>query len=417
MTRDELKENFLAAMHTLQDRKGRSALTVLGIVIGVASVISVAAIIHGLNRHVGDRVQSLGSRVFFISRFPFGRFGRVPEHIRLRKQFKYEDAQFIRERCRSCEYVTAFGTRALFFGASNEIRAGRERVEEPILRGADPEYADAIPLFSVRDGRFVSHYDLEHSRYVCVLGDAVAGSLFPNVDPIGREVTLNGLRFEVIGVFEKDPGLFGTPGVDRFVIIPYSTFHKLYPEMKEHFIAVSVRDPMLLPRTLDEVTEIVRRLRRVPPHADSDFEVATPDFLSDLWSQLTGALVLLTAVISSIGLLVGGIGVMNIMLISVTERTQEIGVRKAVGARRQDIRAQFLIEAVTLTCFGGILGIMLGALTSAAVHLLFPSLPTQVSLLWVALGFLISASVGLFFGFYPANRAANLDPIVCLRYE
>jgi putative ABC transport system permease protein len=417
MTRDEFKENFLAAMHTLQARKGRSALTVLGIVIGVASVISVAAIIHGLNRHVGDRVQSLGSRVFFISRFPFGRFGRVPEHIRLRKHFKYEDAQFIQERCRSCEYVTAFGTRALFFGASNEIRAGRERVEEPILRGADPEYADAIPLFSVRDGRFVSHYDLEHSRYVCVLGDAVAGSLFPNVDPVGREVTLNGLRFEVIGVFEKDPGLFGTPGVDRFVIIPYSTFHKLYPEMKEHFIAVSVRDPMLLPRALDEVTEIVRRLRRVPPHADSDFEVATPDFLSDLWSQLTGALVLLTAVISSIGLLVGGIGVMNIMLISVTERTQEIGVRKAVGARRQDIRAQFLIEAVTLTCFGGVLGIMLGALASAAVHLLFPSLPTQVSLLWVTLGFLISASVGLFFGFYPANRAANLDPIVCLRYE
>ncbi len=417
MTRDELKENFGVAMDTLRARKGRSALTVLGIVIGVTSVIAVAAIIQGLNRHVADRVQSLGSRVFFVSRLPFGKFGRPPEHIRLRKHFRYEDAQFIKEQCRSCEYATAFGTRAFFFGERNDIRAGREHVENPIVRGVDPEYADAIPLFAVRDGRFISPYDLEHSRFVCVLGAAVAGSLFPAVDPVGREVILNGLRFEVVGVFEKDPGLFGGPGVDRFVVLPYSTFHKLYPASKEHFIAVSVQDPSLLPRAQDEVTQIVRRLRRVPAHAPNDFEIATPDFLTNLWNQLTGALVILTAVISSIGLLVGGIGVMNIMLISVTERTQEIGIRKAVGARRQDIRVQFLIEAVTLTSFGGVLGILLGASVSWTVHSLFPSLPTEVSALWVTLGFLISASVGLFFGFYPANRAANLDPIVCLRYE
>ena len=216
---------------------------------------------------------------------------------------------------------------------------------------------------------------------------------------------------------EKDPGLFGGPGVDTFVIIPYSTFHKLYPESREHFLAVRARDPSLLPQAKDEVTHITRHLRRVPLSAENDFEVNTPDFLTDLWEQLTGALVLLTAVISSIGLLVGGIGVMNIMLISVTERTQEIGIRKAVGARRQDIRAQFLIEAITLTSFGGVLGIVLGTAVSWTVHLVFPLLPTEVSLLWVTLAFLISVSVGLFFGFYPANRAANLDPITCLRYE
>ncbi len=417
MTRDELKENFLVAIDTLRVRKRRSALTVLGIVIGVTSVIAVAGIIQGLNRHVGDRVQSFGSRVFFLSRMPFGRFGRLPEKIRLRKHFRYEDALYIRERCRSCEYVTAFGTRALFFGGSNEIRAGREQVKDPILRGADPEYAEVLPLFGVGDGRFITHYDMEHSRYVCVLGAAVATSLFPNVDPVGREVVLNGLRFEVIGVMENDRGLFGQSGVNRFVIIPYSTFHKLYPESREHFLAVSAPDPSLLLQTKDEVTHITRRLRRVPLSAENDFEIATPDFLTDLWEQLTGALVLLTAVISSIGLLVGGIGVMNIMLISVTERTQEIGVRKAVGARRQDIRAQFLIEAITLTSFGGVLGIVLGTAVSWTVHLVFPLLPTEVSLLWVTLAFLVSVSGGLFFGFYPANRAANLDPITCLRYE
>lgn len=417
MSRDELKENFRVAMDTLRARKGRAALTILGIVIGVTSVIAVAAIIQGLNHHVSDRVQALGSRVLFVSRMPFGRFGRPPEHIRLRKHFKYEDAAYIRERCRSCEYATAFGTRALFFGDRVDIRAGNEYVENPIVRGVDPEYADAIPLFSVRDGRFIAPYDVEHARYICVLGHAIAASLFPTVDPVGREVVLDGLRFEVAGVFDKDPGLFGGPGVDRFVVIPYSTFHKLYPESREHFIAVSVRDPRLLPVAQDEVTDILRRLRRVPPRGENDFEVATPDFLTDLWGQLTGALVVLTAAISSIGLLVGGIGVMNIMLISVTERTHEIGLRKAVGARRQDIRAQFLIEAVTLTSFGGVLGILLGAAISWSVRLAFPALPTDLSILWVTLGFLIAVSVGLFFGFYPANRAANLDPIVCLRYE
>ncbi len=417
MTRAEFRENFFVAMDTIRARKGRSALTVLGIVIGVTSVISVAAIITGLNKHVANRVQSLGARVFFVSRLPFARFGRLPEYVRIRKYFTPEDAAKIRAACRNCEFATAFGTRAAFFGDANEIHHGHEHTSNPIIRGVDPEYSLAIPLFTVKDGRFISQFDVDHARYVCILGQGVANSLFPMSDPVGQEVVLNGLRFEVIGVFEKDPGLFGGPGVDQFVVMPSSTFHKLYPESKEYFIAVSVRDPTLIPRALDEVTEIVRRIRHVPINKDNDFEIATPDFFTDLWNQLTGAIVLLTSVISSIGLLVGGIGVMNIMLISVTERTQEIGVRKAVGARKQDIRLQFLMEAVTLTSLGGILGILLGATISFAVHQLIPSLPAELSPLWVTMGFLISSSVGLFFGYYPATRAANLDPIVCLRYE
>ncbi len=228
---------------------------------------------------------------------------------------------------------------------------------------------------------------------------------------------LNGLPFEVIGVFLKDEGLFGGPGVDQIAAIPYATFHKLYPEMEEHFIAVSVRDTSQLAQAVDEVVPALRRLRRVAPGAENDFEITLPEFLEQLWSQLTGALFLLTFTISSISLLVGGIGVMNIMLVSVTERTREIGVRKAVGARRADIRAQFLIEAVGLTLVGGLLGVALGATIAWTVATLYPTFPAYVSLLWVVLGFSISAAVGLFFGYYPANRAAELDPIVCLRYE
>jgi putative ABC transport system permease protein len=364
-----------------------------------------------------QRVQALGSKTFFVTRIPLARFGRLPEEIRLRKHFTFDDARVIRESCPTVEYASAFATRALFFGDPNDIRYGSEKVDNTILRGVDPNYANAIPIFEVVQGRFISAYDQDHTRYVAAIGQGIANTLFPNADPIGRTVRLNGLPFEVIGVFEKDSGMFGGPGVDMFVCIPYSTFHKLYPEIREHFIAISVRDPRELSGAEDEVVTALRRLRRVPHDAPNDFEITMPDFLTNLWNQLTGALVILTGVISSIALLVGGIGVMNIMLVSVTERTAEIGVRKAVGARRSDIRAQFLIEAVTLTSIGGVAGILIGAAISWTVQALLPALPTYVSPFWAVMGLLMAAGVGLFFGYYPARRAANLDPIVCLRYE
>jgi putative ABC transport system permease protein len=196
-----------------------------------------------------------------------------------------------------------------------------------------------------------------------------------------------------------------------------SNFRKSFPEIRERFIAVAGRDGFSLDTVKGQVEEALRRKRHVPHNAEDDFEITSPDFLSSLWDQLTGAMVLLTGIISGVGLLVGGIGVMNIMLISVTERTGEIGVRKAVGARKADIRVQFLLEAITLSCIGGVIGILLGALIAFAVRTALPAIPAFVSPLWVVLGFSISVGVGLFFGYYPANRAANLDPIVCLRYE
>lgn len=418
MTRAEFRENLMVALDTLRAHKVRSSLTILGIVIGVTSVISVAAIIDGLNLYIQNRVESFGSRTYFISRIPLGpRFGRVPEKIRQRRYIQYEDAARLREMVRSVQLVTVFGTRAFFFGQTNSAQYGGQRVERIILRGAEPEYVDAIPLFAVTLGRFITRYDEERARQVVVLGASVAESLFPNLDPIGKVIRLNGKLYEVIGVFERDPGLFGGPGVDQFAVIPMSDFRKKYPESKELILGFTVPPGVDPERAKDEVTDAMRRIRKLPYNAENDFEITSPDFLSNLWNQLTGALVILTSVISSVGLLVGGIGVMNIMLISVTERTSEIGVRKAVGARKADIRVQFLLEAMTLTGIGGVLGILLGAALSYLVRTFVPTVPATLSMLWVTLGVLISLSVGVFFGYYPANRAANLDPIVCLRYE
>jgi putative ABC transport system permease protein len=228
---------------------------------------------------------------------------------------------------------------------------------------------------------------------------------------------MNGRQYEVIGVFEQADGMFGGPGVDQFAIIPFSLFAKHYPDSKEHIIAFSYPHDVHPDRALDEVRDALRRARRIRADQADDFEIISPDFISNLWNQLTGALVVLTGIISSVGLLVGGIGVMNIMLISVTERTSEIGVRKAIGARKSDIRVQFLLEATMLTGIGGVLGILLGGLMAVLVKFAFPSIPAAVSPFWVTLGVAMSVGVGLFFGYYPANRAANLDPIVCLRYE
>jgi len=418
MTLAQARENFLAAMGTLRSSKVRSVLTVLGIVIGVSSVISMAAIIQGLNRFVQDRVESLGSRTYFLTRFPPGTDpSRMPERIRTRRYLGYDYAEFVRSAAPDVENVTTVGTRGFFLGDSNLITNGDRSVEKVIVRGAEPEYTIALPLFNIERGRFISTFDEEHARPVVVLGASINESLFPNSDPLGRIVRINGAAYEVIGVFSHDQGLFLGPGVDIFAIIPLSKFKKEYPEAKELIMIFTVPRNVNVETAQGEVIQAMRRLRRIPANSENDFELTSPDFLSKLWNQLTGALVILTTVISSIGLLVGGIGVMNIMLISVTERTQEIGVRKAIGARKADVRLQFLFEAVVLTLVGGTIGILIGAGISTGVRALVPSIPASLSYAWVFAGFVISVGVGLFFGYYPANLAANLNPIECLRYE
>jgi putative ABC transport system permease protein len=410
-------ETLRTALTAIRAHKMRSGLTTLGVVVGVVSVVSVAAIIHGLNEHIAERVQEIGARTIFVTRFPAFTFEQWPEKIRLRKYFKYEDVEALRRQCDACAIVSPFLTRALFFGQRNQVRYQNQTVDNPFIRGAEPNMPQTVPVFVVKEGRMFSDYENQHSARVAVIGLAIADSLFGKLDPVGRTIRVNGLEFAVVGVWEQHSGLFGGPGVDQFIIIPYNTFRKLWPEIEEVIIAVTVEDPLLLPQAKDQVTYILRHRRGVPYNAENDFEITSPDFLTDIWQQLTGAIVILTLIISSISLLVGGIGVMNIMLVSVTERTNEIGVRKAMGARRRDIRRQFLTEAVALTGSGGVLGILLGAALTYLTRLLFPSLPTALSLFWVLTALGLAVGVGLFFGIYPAARAAALDPVTCLRYE
>jgi len=332
----------------------------------------------------------------------------------VRKYLEIDDARYLKENIPGLDIATAFAQNINV--GQDSIRYGDEHVERLILRDTQPEYAAAVPLFTVATGRYISQYDEEHARNVVAIGSAIADSLFPHTDPIGKEVRLDGRVYEVIGVFEKDPGMFGGFGVDMFACIPLSNFHKNFPQIREIFLIFTVREDADMDAVRDQVADVMRRRRRVPLHGENDFELADASFITGLWNQLTGAMALLTGVISSIGLLVGGIGVMNIMLICVTERTNEIGIRKAIGARKADIRAQFLLEAVTLTGIGVALGVMIGGAIAMAVRGLV-SIPATLSPFWVVMGVAISVCVGLFFGFYPANRAANLDHIVCLRYE
>ena len=416
MTRDQLRENIGIAFQSIRTQKVRSLLTLLGVVIGVSSVIGVASIIEGLNNDVVGRIQMMGSKVFIVVRTG-PQFGRRSQEQRLRKHLKPSDAQAIRESAPTAEFVTAFADRRGLSVQSNQVRYGNELVSDVFLRGVDEFHSDAMTSMDVTQGRVISLGDSRHSRYVVVLGRAIAETLFPFTDPIGRTVRFNGLPFEVIGVFVRDEGLFGGPGIDQMVTIPLSTFRKLYPDQREFAFAVSVRETSQVAQAVDETVAALRRVRKVPPRKENDFEIFMPEFFTRIWKQLTGALFLLTFTISSIALLVGGIGVMNIMLVSVTQRTREIGVRKAVGARGQDVRMQFLTEAVALTCVGGVIGILVGSGLAWGAKLVYPALPVAVSLVWVCIAFTISVSIGLFFGYYPANRAAGLDPIVCLRYE
>ena len=412
----EIKESIAMAMAAIKAHKMRAFLTILGVFIGVTTVIAMVSIITGLNKSMSQQIESLGSNVMYVTKFEIGiQIGGPSEEERNRKPIVFEDAIAIRELCPSVSAVSPQN----WGPGSKTVKYQNNKHSRFELIGVLPDYEVVNNNFAA-EGRFFTDSDVKYRAMVTVLGQDVSETLFPNLDPIGKEIILSGANFSpkrvtVVGVMEKRPSILGE-SQNNFVLLPYDTYKKLYPEEKELLLVAKPESPELMEQAIDEITQVMRLRRGVPADKPNDFSVATQEDLMDMYRKITSAIYLVMVVISSIGLLVGGVGVMNIMLVSVTERTREIGIRKAIGARKKDILWQFLIEAMTLSGSGGILGIIIGLLLGKVVAWVSP-LPAAVSLFWIILGFSFSVSVGLIFGIYPAYRAARLDPIVSLRYE
>jgi ABC-type antimicrobial peptide transport system permease subunit len=410
--RRQVRENLLLALDTLRTHKFRAFLTILGVLIGTATVIGVASIFQGLDQQVVEVAEGFGTRTLFIYKFDPGFRSHLTHEERIRKPLSYEDATAIRDLCPSVESVAVEIFR---WGPSMGAKYKGQELLDAEFSGPTPEHFANINA-ELKDGRLFNEVDNLHRRDVVVIGADVVERLFQGEDPIGKTILVDGHSFEVIGTLQKRKQLLGDSGNDRIIATPYFTFKKIYAEAKENFITARAA-PGKLNQATDEVRSLLRRRRNVKYSDPDNFGIATAESLIKQFRDIMGTVVVVTVVISSIGLLVGGIGVMNIMLVSVTERTREIGVRKAIGARRSDITWQFLLEAMTLTSAGGILGILLGCALSFLIRTFVPSLPSAVPLWSIFAGFVMAVSIGLFFGMWPAMKASRLDPIVALHYE
>ena len=409
----EMREAMLMAFAAIRANKLRSFLTVLGVLIGVSSVIGMVSLITGLNNSMAKQIESLGSNAIYVSKIKPGiSFGPRSSEERNRKGIVFEDAMAILEQCSLIDAVSP--ENHYWSPGGNTARYEQHEAMRPDLIGVLPAFM-TVNKSEMSEGRFITEIDVHFKRMVCVIGSAIADALFPGLDPIGKDILVNNHRYQVIGVVAKRDSFLGE-NFNTFVLIPYSTFAKLHPWEKELWLQCHTGDPTMIPAAIDQITELMRRRRGVPYDKPEDFAVFTQDSLLEQYKSITGAIYIAMTVISSIGLMVGGVGVMNIMLVSVTERTREIGIRKAMGARRSNIVWQFLIEAMTLSGLGGVIGILVGILISVLVNALSP-LPAAVSVGWVIIAFMVAVLVGLVFGIYPAYRAARVDPIVSLRYE
>ena len=415
--RQHVRENLRLALDTLQTHKFRSFLTVLGVVIGTTTVIAVTSIIAGLDKQLVDVAEQFGTRTLWVYKIELGNPHRLTPEERTRKPLTYDDAMAIQEQCPSVETVSV----ELFPGLAEfglpPVTAKYKGLDmvDALFVGVTAEHLHLLNA-TVGEGRFFTEAEDLHRRDIAIIGNGVRKRFFENEDPIGKTLVVDGHSLEVIGTLTKFKSFLGDDQNDKAILTPYNTFKKSYPEAKDNIIFVLVEQGKM-EQAKNEVAELLRRRRHVKPADANNFGIASAESVIGNFRQIISTVALVMVVISSIGLLVGGIGVMNIMLVSVTERTREIGVRKAIGARRSDITWQFLLEAMTLTASGGLIGILIGWLLSVTIRTLVPSLPSTVPLWSVITGFVVATSIGLFFGMWPAVKAARLDPIAALRHE
>ncbi len=412
------KEAVKLALDTLRKNKLRSGLTILGISIGISTVILISSAINGLNSNISNFVSTLGTNDLWV--FHFQPFGHRPTTEELnRKKLTYEDGMAMR----ALPHVVAVDPELTYQDFQTQLgsvsmKHGTHKIENTIVNGTT-EAVTEVQDVELAEGRMWTESEEQRRANVVILGHDAAADLFPGESPIGKDVECGGDVFTVIGVLDVQPQPFGSGRntQDNAAYFPLETFRKIHSEITDFWIVVRYDDPANKSIVTEEVRDLLRVRRKLHADQDDNFAIFSPDSLTRLWNQLTGGLFLFMVAVSSVGLMAGGVGVMNIMLVSVTERTREIGIRKAIGATKKNILLQFTLEAVTLCMVGGVVGIAAGALFTLILHFAVSFLHAALSLVWVLIAFAVSCLIGLVFGIYPAWKAANLDPIEALRYE
>jgi putative ABC transport system permease protein len=410
-----VKEIFMMALDSIRMNKLRSSLTILGIVIGVLTIVGMVAVIEGINASFARQLEAMGANVLFVSRYEPGiHFGRMPEEMRRRKKIEFADAAALEQTCPS---VAAATPQASFFRFLPPVRAKymANELDNPQVIGVSHKYLQIYEEYTVETGRFFTEAENLNKREVCVIGAEIVDALFPNVNPLNKMITLEGKKLMVIGTLDRK-GKFLGQSRDNYLFLPTGTFRKFYPGFDDVILIVKLKAGADSAAAKDEIINLMRLRRKVKANEKNNFSIFTQETVAGLYNQLTGAAFLVMIIISSIGLVVGGIGVMNIMLVSVKERTREIGLRKAIGARSTEIKRQFLYEAIVLTMTGGIVGIICGVLLSLLIKAL-SGLPISINFGSIVAALAVSTSVGLFFGIYPASQAAKLNPVDALHYE